>query len=161
LRAFVAAFGRAPDFIDGHQHVQLFPQIREALLGVIAESAPNVWVRQCGRIVPPLRRFGDRKALLLDWLSRRFRRLANKHGARTNAAFAGTYEFQADADYARLFPSFLDGLPDGSVVMCHPGVVDAELERLDPLTTLRAREYAYLKGDAFPDVLATHGIALA
>ena len=34
--------------------------------------------------------------------------------------------------------------------MCHPGFVDAELERLDPLTTQREREYAYLAGDAFP-----------
>ena len=34
--------------------------------------------------------------------------------------------------------------------MCHPGLVDAELERLDPLTTLREREYAYFCGDAFP-----------
>ena len=31
--------------------------------------------------------------------------------------------------------------------MCHPGFVDAELERLDPLTTQREREYAYLAGD--------------
>src|SRR5262245_64073490 len=26
LAAFAAAFGRPPDFVDGHQHVQLFPQ---------------------------------------------------------------------------------------------------------------------------------------
>ena len=45
--------------------------------------------------------------------------------------------------------------------MCHPGVVDAELERLDPLTRLREREYAYLLGDEFPLKLAEHGIALA
>src|SRR5262249_10132651 len=102
LRAFMAAFGRAPDFIDGHQHVHLFPQVREALLGVVKDAAPHVWVRQCGRIVPPLKRLGDRKALLLDWLSRGFRRLANKHGVRTNPAFAGTYEFNPEADYAKL-----------------------------------------------------------
>ena len=45
--------------------------------------------------------------------------------------------------------------------MCHPGIVDAELERLDPLTTLREREYAYLRGDAFPGVLAERGVTLA
>ena len=37
--------------------------------------------------------------------------------------------------------------------MCHPGFVDAELERLDPLTKQREREYAYLAGDDFPAVL--------
>ena len=34
--------------------------------------------------------------------------------------------------------------------MCHPGHVDDELKRLDPLTTVREREYAYLAGDGFP-----------
>jgi hypothetical protein len=161
LRAFIATFGRAPDFIDGHQHVQLFPQVREALLKVVKDVAPNAWVRQCGRIVPPLRRLADRKALLLDMLSRSFRRLANQAGVRTNPAFAGTYDFAADADYARLFPAFLEGLPTDSVVMCHPGFVDAELLRLDPLTTLREREYAFFSDDTFPGVLAAHGVALA
>ena len=45
--------------------------------------------------------------------------------------------------------------------MCHPGSVDAELIRLDPLTTHREREYAYLAGGEFPAVLAAHGVALA
>ena len=66
-----------------------------------------------------------------------------------------------EADFARLFPGFLRDLPAQSVVMCHPGFVDAELERLDPLTTQREREYAYLAGDAFPGVLRAHGVALA
>jgi predicted glycoside hydrolase/deacetylase ChbG (UPF0249 family) len=160
LRAFTSAFGRAPDFIDGHQHVHLFPQIREALLTVVKDSAPNVWVRQCGRIVSPHKRFADRKALLLDVFSRSFRRLANEYGVRTNPAFAGTYGFQGDANYAQLFPAFLEGLPEGSVVMCHPGFVDAELERLDPVTTLREREYAFFSDESFPGVLAAHGVAL-
>jgi predicted glycoside hydrolase/deacetylase ChbG (UPF0249 family) len=45
--------------------------------------------------------------------------------------------------------------------MCHPGFVDAELERLDPLTTQREREYAYLASNSFPDVMRSHGVALA
>ena len=80
---------------------------------------------------------------------------------RTNPGFAGAYEFDDAANFPALFPGFLDRLPDGSVVMCHPGFVDAELQRLDPLTTLREREYAFLAGDAFPAVLASHGVALA
>ena len=32
LAAFTRAFGRPPDFVDGHQHVQLFPQVRDAFL---------------------------------------------------------------------------------------------------------------------------------
>src|SRR6185369_3756580 len=32
FEAFAAAFGRPPDFVDGHQHVHLFPQVRQAAL---------------------------------------------------------------------------------------------------------------------------------
>jgi hypothetical protein len=39
LRAFIDAFGRPPDFLDGHQHVHLFPQVRDAFLRVVAEGA--------------------------------------------------------------------------------------------------------------------------
>ena len=33
--AFQAAFGRPPDFVDGHQHVQLLPQVSDAVLAVM------------------------------------------------------------------------------------------------------------------------------
>jgi predicted glycoside hydrolase/deacetylase ChbG (UPF0249 family) len=160
VRVFAEHFGRLPDFIDGHQHVQLFPQIRDALLAVARREAPAAWVRQCGRSLPT-RALEDRKGLLLDVLSRGFRRRAAALGVRTNPAFAGTYTFRDQADFAATFPHFLDGLPDGSVVMCHPGFVDQELQKLDRLTTLREQEYAFLVRDTFPDLLARHGVALA
>lgn len=159
--AFIAMFGRAPDFVDGHQHVQLFPQIRDALLNVTKTKAPLAWVRQCGRIVPFAARLADRKGLLLDILSHGFRTRAAQLAVRTNPAFAGTYDFAPGADFARLFPRFLERLPENSVVMCHPGMVDAELKRLDLLTDQREKEYAYLADEHFPAVLEAHGVALA
>src|SRR5712671_3297391 len=74
LRTFLATFGHAPDFIDGHQHVHLFPQIGEALLDVMRQLAPAAWVRQSGRALPLAARSGDRKGLFPDTLSRTFRR---------------------------------------------------------------------------------------
>jgi hypothetical protein len=161
LMAFGKVFGRAPDFIDGHQHVHLFPQIREAVLAVAKADAPGAWLRQCGSVQPLQTRLGDPKGLLIDFLSRAFRRRASALGIATNTAFAGTYAYRPDADFAALFPRFLRALPDGGLVMCHPGAVDAELERLDPLTHLRAREYAYLGSAEVLQVLANAGIALA
>jgi predicted glycoside hydrolase/deacetylase ChbG (UPF0249 family) len=161
VRVFAEHFGRPPDFVDGHQHVQLFPQIRDALLTVARREAPAAWVRQCGRALPGRHAFDDRKGLLLDVLSRGFRRRAAGLGVRTNPAFAGTYKFRDQADFAATFPHFLDGLPDGSVVMCHPGFVDPELQKLDQLTTLREQEYAFFVQDTFPGLLARHGVALA
>lgn len=160
FEAFATAFGRPPDFVDGHQHVHLFPQIRDAFLRVTKEAAPAAWVRQCGQLAAR-QRLSDPKALLLDGFSRRFRRLAATHGLATNPAFAGTYSFRSGADYSRLFATFLDGMPNGGLIMCHPGKVDAELKRLDTLTELREREYAFFSADAFPRLLAAHGITLA
>jgi predicted glycoside hydrolase/deacetylase ChbG (UPF0249 family) len=160
IRMFGHEFGRAPDFIDGHQHVHIFPQVRDALFAVARKMAPTAWIRQCGRVGTLTSRLGDPKGLLLDVLSRRLRERAAELDIRTNAAFAGTYAFNERADFAALFPRFLERLPDGGLVMCHPGSVDAELRRLDRLTTLREKEYAYFSGDSFPKLLARENITL-
>jgi predicted glycoside hydrolase/deacetylase ChbG (UPF0249 family) len=131
------------------------------VLSAAKELAPDAWVRQCGTNTPLLQRLSDPKGLLVDILSRGLTRRARTLGVATNPAFAGTYTYHADADFAALFPRFLAGIPEAGLVMCHPGTVDAELERVDPLTTLREREYAYFLDDAFPAILAKHGVALA
>ena len=82
-------------------------------------------------------------------------------GIKTNPAFAGVYDFGAKADFAAIFPRFLTGLPDGGLIMCHPGFVDAELKAADKLTQPREREFAFFNSDHFPRLLASHGVALA
>jgi chitin disaccharide deacetylase len=161
LAAFAAAFGRAPDFIDGHRHVHLLPRVAPAVLAAVREVAPDAWVRQCGQPRAWRRPWTDPKGLVVDLLSRGMRRRATERGVATNPAFAGTYTYAEDAEFAVLFPQFLAATGEGGLIMCHPGMVDAELERLDPLTTLREREYAYLRADEFPQLLAQHGVALA
>jgi predicted glycoside hydrolase/deacetylase ChbG (UPF0249 family) len=158
---FVTAFGQPPDFVDGHRHVHLLPQVRDAVLAATRELTPGAWARQCAGTATVFTRFSDPKGLLVEWLSRGFSRRARALGVPTNAAFAGTYTFRADADFAALFPGFLASMTDAGLIMCHPGRVDAELERLDPLTTLREREYDFFLGDAFPRLLAEHRIGLA
>jgi chitin disaccharide deacetylase len=160
LQAFIDALGRPPDFLDGHQHVHLFPQVRDAFLRVVAAGAPGAWVRQCGR-ARPLRHLHDPKALTLDILSVAFRRKARQLGIAFNPAFAGTYSFNAKANFTRLFSRFLSGLPDAGLVMCHPGFADAELKALDSLTTLREHEFAFFSSEAFLKALAEQGVALA
>ncbi len=161
LAAFVNAFGRAPDFVDGHQHVHHLPQVGEALLAIMADEAPAAWIRQCGRATRLSQRWGDPKGLFLDVLSTRLRARSAARGVATNPAFAGTYDFTRVWEYEPLFASFLEDLPDGGLVMCHPGFVDDELQRLDTLTVMREREYAFFVGDRFPQLLASRGFALA
>jgi predicted glycoside hydrolase/deacetylase ChbG (UPF0249 family) len=161
LTAFKEIFGRTPDFVDGHQHVQLFPQVRDAFLSAVKEAAPKAWVRQGGRRQPLAQRLGSPKALFIDMLSAQFRRGAARANIAFNPAFAGAYDFSKEADFGKLMRQFLDCLPDGSLVMCHPGFVDDILVSLDPLTGQREREYAFLAGDGFPRLLAANNVTLA
>ena len=161
LTTFEELFGRAPDFVDGHQHAQLFPQVRDAFLRAVKEAAPGAWVRQGGRNKPLARRLGTPKALLLDILSAQFRRRAASVDIAFNPAFAGAYDFSGQPDFGGLMRQFLEGLPEGGVVMCHPGFVDQTLISLDPLTTQREHEHAFLASEHFPPLLAANQVTLA
>jgi predicted glycoside hydrolase/deacetylase ChbG (UPF0249 family) len=160
LAAFSELFGRPPDFVDGHQHAQLFPVVRDAFLSAVKDAAPNAWVRQGGRQRPLTQRLGAPKALVLDMLSAQFRRRALRAGIAFNPGFAGAYDFSGQPDFAALMGEFLEGLPGGGLVMCHPGFVDETLVSLDPLTDQREREYAFLAGEHFPPLLASNKVTL-
>jgi predicted glycoside hydrolase/deacetylase ChbG (UPF0249 family) len=160
LAAFNELFGRAPDFVDGHQHAQLFPQVRDAFLTAVKAAAPSAWVRQGGRNQPLAKRLGTPKALFLDILSAQFRRRASRANIAFNPGFAGAYDFSQQPDFSALMPQFLDGLPDGGLIMCHPGFVDETLVSLDPLTVQREREHTFLGGEHFPHLLAANKVTL-
>jgi len=160
LATFAGMFGRVPDFVDGHQHVQLFPAVRDAFLRAVKDLAPKAWVRQAGRVAPFLQRLAAPKALFLDLLSAQFRARARRAGIPVNPAFAGAYDFSRKANFGALMRGFLDRLPANGVVMCHPGFVDEQLLSLDPFTYQREHEHAYLAGDQFPALLAEKQVTL-
>jgi chitin disaccharide deacetylase len=152
--AFLGAFGRPPDFVDGHQHVHLLPVVRDIVLSAAARHAPGAWLRQCrgagrglkGRIISALS-----AGLVAD---------AARAGFATNPAFSGAYEFSGAVDFAEIFPGFLADRPDGALVMVHPGHVDADLRRVDPVHEPREAEFAYLAGERLPAALAAAGFSL-
>jgi len=160
LAAFQELFGRPPDFVDGHQHAQLFPQVRDAFLRAVKEAAQGAWVRQGGRNQPLAQRLVAPKALVLDILSAQFRKRATAAGIPFNPAFAGAYDYSQQPDFGALMRQFLGGMPDGGLVMCHPGFVDETLIGLDPLTTQRENEHAFLASDQFPPLLAANNVTL-
>ena len=160
LTAFVDLFGRPPDFVDGHQHVQLYPGVRAAFLAAVKTGAPEAWIRQCGRDRPWVQRLDSPKALVLDALSAQFRKRATRANLSFNPAFAGAYDFSKAADFGALMRQFLQGMPEAGVVMCHPGFVDDVLISLDPLTVQREREYEFLRGEQFLPLLAANEVTL-
>lgn len=160
--AFVDAFGREPDFIDGHQHVHLLPGIAETLALTLRSAGLRPrWIRRCGdrprRIL--CRPFAT-KSLFLQALSLRSDAVLADVAGRRNDSFCGIYDF-VDRGYGVLFERWLETAPDRAVIMCHPGLVDARLAALDPVTTMRAVEFRYFAGREFPELLRRHGARLA
>jgi chitin disaccharide deacetylase len=160
LSAFAEFFGRSPEFVDGHQHVQLFPQVRDAFLSAVKAAAPAAWVRQGGGNQTLAQRLRTPKALVLDILSTQFRRRASQAEIAFNPGFAGVYDFSRPSDFGGLMGQFLDRLPEHGVIMCHPGFVDDTLVSLDPLTTVREQEHGFLGGEDFPRLLAANNVTL-
>ena len=159
IQTFVRTFKRTPDFVDGHQHVQLLPGVREGFLAAVARHAPKAWVRQCAPASLGALLTADNKTRFLAVLSFGFRRRAA--GLKFNPAFAGAYDFGSGEEFDPLFARFLDGMPEGGVIMCHPGFVDDALIARDPLTHRREAEYAFLAGGGLPQALARAGATLA
>jgi predicted glycoside hydrolase/deacetylase ChbG (UPF0249 family) len=156
---FGALFGRAPDFVDGHQHVHVLPGIEQALLAALARvdfDAPP-WLRDpSDRMFAILRRPQPAKAMLVHALAAGFRRRAIGAGWETNDGFSGFSAFAGESDSARDMEGFLSRLGPAPVVMCHPGRPDGQ----DPIGPARARERDYLASATFGAQLERHRIEL-
>lgn len=165
IDAFAEALGRVPDFVDGHQHVQVFPQLRTWLLDALEDRglAGKIWLRDSGdRILRILRRGVEpKKALGLAVLARGFACEAQRRGFATNEGFAGFSRFDPARDYAADFARYLKAPGRRHLVMCHPGYCDDELVAHDSVTLTREAELAFLLSDDFMRFVESAGMALA
>jgi predicted glycoside hydrolase/deacetylase ChbG (UPF0249 family) len=160
LDLFEEAMGKAPDYIDGHQHVHQFPVVRDALLDALcaryAESQ-RPWIR---RTRPPSGQPAPFKDRVIAWLgdaalgSQMCRR-----GFSGNPALIGVYGFDGDEQaYRERLQGWVTQAPAGSVLMCHPaqGAPDPS----DPIGDARQREFAVLASDWFGQMLAQSDVSL-
>jgi len=153
--AFAAAMGRAPDFVDGHQHSHALPGIRDIVLFETARRAPGAWVRDCvDRVGAMLSRPFAGKAIGSAYHSRGLRRAAARYALRCNDSFAGHYDFSTD--YRTLFPRFLRNAAGMHLVMCHPG---AGKRPGDAIAAARPREADALRAWSIADMAAREGLA--
>lgn len=162
LDHFESVMGDAPDFVDGHQHVQIFPHIREVLLQTLAKRyrLRRPWLRQVNPALTPGADWSKRALLAL--LNARFARTAQSQGFACNRGFAGIYSLQPQADFAHLMRVWLQCARDGELLMCHPGAQPSAVEaRDDEIATTRPRELAWLASDACGRVLDEQKIRLA
>jgi predicted glycoside hydrolase/deacetylase ChbG (UPF0249 family) len=151
--------GRAPAFVDGHQHVHVLPGIRHLFLAAVRRRAPSAWVRSCEEDLAVIRRRGPYRwrAWRSSLLSRGFGAAARDAELRANRGFAGLYDFRSGANYGALFERWLIAPGETPLLICHP----ARPDRADPIGAARAREHDFLKSRCLDEMLAPAGLHLA
>ena len=160
---FVEVMGATPAFLDGHQHAHQLPIVRDAVIDIFRRRLAGSYLRLCTEPLADLwrRRIAWAPAAAISLMGRGLRRRARAAGIPGNASFRGARTFAEPLPFASLFPRFLAGAASGSLVMCHPGLVDPELVAVDSLTHPREEEYRYLLSDAYLDDLREAGVRLA
>ena len=154
LDAFVVLFGRAPCFVDGHEHVHQFPIVRDAVLEVLkARFDAQVAVRST---MPRVWR-GVKAQVIAELGGRAMRRRLRQHNLHANADFAGVYGFGNRVDYAERMQSWLRSIAHDGLIMCHPELPAADRDGNDA----RASEYQFLASADWPRLLAAEHVDLA
>jgi predicted glycoside hydrolase/deacetylase ChbG (UPF0249 family) len=160
--AFEAAMGRPPDFLDGHHHVHQLAGVRKVVVETVRRRYPGapLYVRTCGDGLMTIvgRRSQIGRSLAVAGLGLGFSGYLRSHGLATNTAFRGVRSFAASENYPALFARWLHDVPDGALIMCHPGHVDASLVARDPVTTAREAEFAFLASGQAGSLLARAGV---
>lgn len=154
LDAFEAAMGAAPDFIDGHQHVHQFPQVRDILVDECLRRypGPRPYIRSLSQM-PGASGF---KARVLEAMgSKALDRALQQHGISHNAAFAGLYGLTPDPGWPGMMRHWLSLLPANGLVMCHPA---QSMAADDSIAAARVAEFRFLSSPDWPAMLADCGV---
>ena len=151
--AFEAVMGRAPDFIDGHQHVHQLPVIRSALMAEVESryrgGQKKPWLRSTRRArctaVGPSERF---KASFIEQIgAKELSALASRAGLIQNRHLLGVYDFSGGPNrYEALLQTWIGTAAPRDLLMCHPS---AEADPSDALATARRAEFEVLSRPGF------------
>jgi len=149
-----------PDYVDGHQHVQQFAGIRQALVSVLLRRYGSMPVKPYLRLSRPPAGTADLKGRVIAWMgASALEKIAIDAGIKRATALLGIHDFSGTpAHYARLMARWLAQAPPGAIIMCHPAQA---CEPGDEIGVSRVQEFAYLAGMAFPQALRAAGVVLA
>ena len=159
---FYEHIGCMPNFIDGHQHIQQLPVIRDALIEVYNEldlKKSNTYIRASSNGL--LNSFSQQAPIknmalsVLGGLS--FKKLLKQNKILRNTTFSGAYNFDDSKAYEKFFASFLKKSQTNGIIMCHPGFLG---KGHDPIRQARYDEYSFLMGEGFEDYLLENNVKL-
>ncbi len=160
LDLFEMHLGFPPDHVDGHQHVQVLPVVRAALLDALTRRYTTLppLVRNPSDAADQLiaRGIAGAKAVTVKVLAAGFASGTRRRGLPVNGRFAGFSAFDTAASYQSEIVGELDRGQSGrsgiSIIMCHPGYADAALAALDPIVERRQQEHdGLMQLDALED----------
>ena len=164
LDTFEQTVGRAPTYIDGHQHVHQFPIVRSELLEELGgrHGGSKPWLRSTRRARAT---WADprpaRRDLVKPWVieqlgSRGLASIAHRMGYPQNAHLLGVYDFRGGPQrYRQLLAAWLSAASKGDLLMCHPSLPG---QGNDPLIEARSAEFQVLSDPAFAVQLHDAGI---
>ena len=142
---FTETMGKAPDFIDGHQHVHQFPVIRDVLFSFLKEKNFKGWIRNLNHTISvPKYKFKNK---VLEFLGADATyKLGQKNHISSNPYFSGIYDFN-HTNYAELTRLWLNKAQNKTLIMCHPATHQSN--QSDEIQNARVHEYQYLNSDQF------------
>lgn len=159
--AFEAVMGRAPDYVDGHQHVHQLPAVLPTLLRLLKEryGSQPPWLRNTAPGVQdgiPLRPAAQ--ARLVGALgARAVARAADREGWRTNRRLLGVYDQRGGPRrYSRLLQRWLCNARDGDLLMCHPAAPGGS----DASASQREAEFDVLARPELGDWMRWNGVSI-
>lgn len=152
LEAFTDAFGRLPDYFDGHQHVHFLRPVRTWFAKRathFASAGQMPWLRGA----PSIRSSGGIKMMVktavVGFMAAGFDNEMRKAGYRVRGPLTGFYDWQKPEGFVPMLRKLETGGLAKAVVMCHPGFADDTLRRRDQLIEAREAEFAVLRDYEF------------
>lgn len=166
LDAFEQVMGRAPAFVDGHQHVHQLPGVRGELLAELTARCTVVapWIRssRAPRAGHPAARASPGR--FKPWVIERLgaaglASAAGRLGCLQNRHLLGVYDFRGGRDrYRELLAGWLHVACDGDLLMCHPSLPSNDADALMPA---RVAEFEVLASAEFDAALSAAHVQLA
>ncbi len=164
LDAFEQVWQAPPSHIDGHQHIQQFKGIREALVEVLtkrysglpAQQKPYLRISQ-----DPSGQSGFKSVVIAKLGANAIKNIAIQASITPATALFGIYNFDNSISYSKRMQQWLDIATQGSIIMCHPACGASDMGDVqDDIPTARQWEFDYLRSDAFADDLAQAQVSL-
>lgn len=160
FQRFREVMGFLPHFIDGHQHIHQFPQIREALLSVCAmyfkNEKPPIRLINGYPFLSPLRD-SPLKSLIHALGRQALKKELDKMQWPYYPDFKGIYIFKGKPNIAVLFEQLIRQIAPGGLMMCHPG---HQSDVNDPIAHIREEEYTFLNSPQWQAMREAESIQL-